>query len=74
MLFIQASPIKEAINDENKIQYQTYSIGLSKTLVKYNPRGALIRITLTRVIISTGVPLPSPCMILLLVIPIVTNG
>ena len=64
----------EAIKDENSIEYQTYSTGNSITLVKKNPNGALISITRKSVIIRTGFPDPSPCMTLLLVIPMATNG
>ena len=62
------------MTDENKIQYQTDSTGSSRTRRKYQPRGALIKITRINVIKSSGVPLPRPCMILPVVIPIVTKG
>ena len=75
MIFvIQIILIEEAIKDDNRMQYHTDSIGISKTLRRYHPRGALIRITLINVIKSNGVPSPSPCIIRLLVMPIVTRG
>jgi hypothetical protein len=74
ILLIHRMLIVDAITDENRIQYHTDSTGSSRTLLRYHPSGALIRITLIKVINRSGVPLPSPCITLPVVIPIVTNG
>ena len=74
ILLIHSILIVDAITDENRMQYHTDSIGSSRTFLAYQPKGALIKITRINVINKRGVPWPSPCIILLVVIPIVTNG
>ena len=74
ILHIQKTEIDAAKKDEISMEYQTNSIGLSRTRVKYQASGALIKITRKAVMISMGVPCPIPSMTLLLVMPIVTKG
>ena len=74
ILLIHRILIVDATIDENRMQYHTDSTGSSITLLRYHPSGALISITLIKVMKRSGAPLPRPCMTLPVVIPIVTNG
>ena len=60
--------------EDISIAIQTNFTGALTIKVKYNAKGTLISITRVNVRNNIGEPKPSPCMTLLLVIPIEING
>ena len=64
----------EDIIQDRRIENQAYSRVLFWIIIKYHAKEQLIIITLKHVMMNIGYDLPSPCITLLHIIPIVIKG